>query len=848
MPSVIVNKSSIERIADAIRLQNRTATLLTFPEDFVYAISDISTQDTARKILSGTVENYSDEELTYLRSYALYGRSYIGSLYAPNCLSIGAYALTGCTSLRSLVLGVETLNMVGDISDGYAQISPEFAGLTDINATLPNCSDIAVAYSNLGNDFYYSQNYLPVMSTGSTIFAGLTIPNVSVLNSIALIGQKNLSYLSAENCEILRRGALYSCSSLLSISLPACTFIEADGIGGYPIQELYLPNLSAVSYAISGDSRNYYSVYNGVSMTSGANVTLGFPYATWNTTGMIQRYASDPTLAWISGSINNCYLPSASYLIVGLNSTLNGVRFFYSQTINNLYLPICEYMRPPISIDGGHIVYLSSAQIPVSNIYAEQCVSVHESTFYQNQKLQYFYAPNCQSIGNNAFYSCVNLSSVDITNCQYIGNSAFARAGIAGDIALSTLTHLGSAAFSDVHILTASLPSCTYIGSNAFAGCSMLREVYAPNCSEINAGVFTRCSSLTTVNLGTVEQLIGNVFQSCTALSDLNFEKCTLISGNVFVDCTSLQYAEFPNCSFVEGAAFGDCTQLQRLSLPVCASISSGNIVTGCINLSEIYLPECASFSSYYPPIPESTNCSEIHITMGTPNFGSYSPRSALSLNKVTLTLNKCITASIDYYNEPPGFVTKFELPVCTSLASSCFYNYVNLREIYAPEITSIGTETFRSAGIESCVVPKCEYIGSTAFMWCNNLRSISFPNLVAIDTQAFFGCSNLSIFGEMPKLSTIGTYAFGQCSFSEVDLPATLTKIYELAFAYNYDLEKVTLRSPWVVDIGSTPGYQFNYTKMSTTGSFYVPASLVSAYKADSMWGSYKTHIYPIT
>lgn len=841
MPSVIVNKSSIERIADAIRLQNRTATLLTFPEDFVYAISDISTQDTARKILSGTVENYSDEELTYLRSYALYGRSYIGSLYAPNCLSIGEYALTGCTSLRSLVLGVETLNMVGSISDGYVQINPEFAGLTDINATLPNCSDIAVAYSNLGNDFYYSQNYLPVMSTGSTIFAGLTIPNVSVLNSIALIGQKNLSYLSAENCEILRRGALYSCSSLLSISLPACTFIEADGIGGYPIQELYLPNLSAASYAISGDGRNYYSVYNGVSMASGANVTLGFSYATWETTGAIQRYASNPTLAWISGSINNCYLSSASYLIVGMNSTLNEVRFSYSQTINNLYLPICEYMRPPISIDGGHIVYLSSAQISVSNIYAEQCVSVYESTFYNNQKLQYFYAPNCQSIGNNAFYSCVNLSSVDITNCQYIGNSAFARAGIAGDIALPTLTHLGSAAFSDVHILTASLPSCTYIGSNAFAGCSMLREVYAPNCSEINAGVFARCSSLTTVNLGMVEQLIGNVFQSCAALSDISFENCTLISGGVFADCTSLRYAEFPNCAFISESAFYNCTQLRKLSLPVCSSIGAGNIVMGCVNLSEIYLPECTSVR--YFPIPDNTNCSEIHITIGLSSGFGVSYSGSLGSANIILTLNNCTTLTSDLL-----FGTTFELPVCTSIVSGCFYNHRNLREIYAPEITSIGTETFRSAGIESCVVPKCEYIGSTAFMWCNNLRSISFPNLVTIDTQAFLGCSNLSIFGEMPKLSTIGTYAFGQCSFSEVDLPATLTKIYELAFAYNYDLEKVTLRSPWVVDIGSTPGYQFNYTKMSTTGSFYVPASLVSAYKADSMWGSYKTHIYPIT
>ena len=86
-----------------------------------------------------------------------------------------------------------------------------------------------------------------------------------------------------------------------------------------------------------------------------------------------------------------------------------------------------------------------------------------------------------------------------------------------------------------------------------------------------------------------------------------------------------------------------------------------------------------------------------------------------------------------------------------------------------------------------------------------------------------------------------IGTYAFNACSFSEIVLPSSLTKLCMAAF---YNCSKITT----IVCYATTPpaetyGWTFAYTAQEL---LYVPEEAVETYKSNSLWGDFKD-ILPI-
>ena len=141
-------------------------------------------------------------------------------------------------------------------------------------------------------------------------------------------------------------------------------------------------------------------------------------------------------------------------------------------------------------------------------------------------------------------------------------------------------------------------------------------------------------------------------------------------------------------------------------------------------------------------------------------------------------------------------------LPYATTVSSSAFF--------YCPSLIQVS-------------LPMCSYIGRYAFWECVSLLQVNLPVCSKIDAFAFDGCGSLSQIS-LPMCSKISNYAFYSCS----------------------SLSTITIGYSSVCSLdGSDVFYATQIT--SSTGSIYVPASLVDAYKTANNWSYFKDRIFTI-
>ena len=135
-------------------------------------------------------------------------------------------------------------------------------------------------------------------------------------------------------------------------------------------------------------------------------------------------------------------------------------------------------------------------------------------------------------------------------------------------------------------------------------------------------------------------------------------------------------------------------------------------------------------------------------------------------------------------------------------VASKAFQDNKTIQTVNLPYATSVGNSAFYSCtSLAQISLPVCSYICASVFYHCILLSQINLPMCSNIGYETFYNCSSLSII-------TIG-YS-GVCSL-----------------------------------IGSAV---FTNTQItSSTGSIYVPASLVDSYKSAKNWSYFSTQIFPI-
>lgn len=276
------------------------------------------------------------------------------------------------------------------------------------------------------------------------------------------------------------------------------------------------------------------------------------------------------------------------------------------------------------------------------------------------------------------------------------------------------------------------------------------------------------------------------------------------VKNNVFGNNSYIQTVNLPDCYEVKEAAFGYCTNLTTVNLPMCSSISSA-VFRNCYSLSQINLPvvktinalafnNCSSLTSL-------TLCTDVYWTVpfgnrtytGTP-IATVSSSASIYVRSDTYSIWVSLTGWSSISNK---FVS---VPVSGPALSFSNGLVSGTTKAIASDFTSYLSVT--ASDITNVLLPECKYLYDLTFQSCTSLNQVNLSVCSYIGNGAFLNCN---LFSSM----TIG-YS-GVCSLGGTNV--------------------------------------FNATQItSSTGSIYVPASLVDAYKSANYWSVYSTQIFPIS
>ena len=232
------------------------------------------------------------------------------------------------------------------------------------------------------------------------------------------------------------------------------------------------------------------------------------------------------------------------------------------------------------------------------------------------------------------------------------------------------------------------------------------------------------------------------------------------------------------------------------------------------------------SFPGYASKIGEITT-SFVTVPLNVSANGTYTPGQGVDgYSQVVVDVPQSVTGFTEK-NLTEGTIEIINLDNSASfVASNAFNNNRTIQTVNLPYATSVGGYAFQNCGSLSQVsLPMCSRIGDFAFYSCYSLSQISLPVCSVIGWVAFIYCSSLTKIS-LPVCSYIAGYqTFNNCS----------------------SLSMITIGYSSVCHLENSNA--FNATQItSSTGSIYVPASLVDSYKSATNWSYFSTQIFPIS
>ena len=276
----------------------------------------------------------------------------------------------------------------------------------------------------------------------------------------------------------------------------------------------------------------------------------------------------------------------------------------------------------------------------------------------------------------------------------------------------------------------------------------------------------------------------------------------SFVKNYVFNTNSYVQTVNLPDCYEVKNDAFISCSSLSQVNLPMCIRIDSAAF-RNCSSLSQVNLPmvkyigqsvfgACSALSSL-------TLCTDVYWTIpfGTRTYGgtpivneSSSASIYVRSDTYSLWISSQLWSSISskFVSVPvSGPALSFSNGLLSGTTKAIASDFTSYLSVSKSDITGVS-------------LPECKYLYDGTFLSCTSLTQVNLPMCSYIGSQAFWNCVYLSSI-------TIG-YS-GVCSLS-----------YEV----------------------------FDFTPITDgTGSIYVPASLVEAYKSAPNWSQFSSQIFPI-
>lgn len=312
------------------------------------------------------------------------------------------------------------------------------------------------------------------------------------------------------------------------------------------------------------------------------------------------------------------------------------------------------------------------------------------------------------------------------------------------------------------------------ISSNAFKMCKNLEKItMSSHVEKIGAFAFAWCEKLEEINLPDgLENVSISVFTFCSSLKKVVIpDSVTLIDDEAFSYCTSLEEVVLPknlNCIYV--SAFINCKSLVSLKIPASTEVIDGLAFANCDSLETVEFEDGAKLKE-----------------IGSSAFSCCSKLKLI--NQTALTNLKSIG---DHAFENCISLDAFVLPEeLARIGASAFSGCSSLSgEIAFPAaLKTLTNEIFANCiSLESVkFIPREKYVvKSGLFAGCERLEKVTgLNNAKEIEACAFMGCTALKDLKLGAGLTSIGDWAFKGCLNLNLNVPASVSKIGEDAFAY---------------------------------------------------------------
>ena len=199
------------------------------------------------------------------------------------------------------------------------------------------------------------------------------------------------------------------------------------------------------------------------------------------------------------------------------------------------------------------------------------------------------------------------------------------------------------------------------------------------------------------------------------------------------------------------------------------------------------------------------------------------------------------------YYIDNGAFASTNILTIDTNIryvSGGAFQGCSSLQTVRMPGRYVLNGAFMNCTELQTISLPELKNLHPYTFDGCTKLKYVYLPNVTVIgaDYGAFYNCVNL-LSVSLPKCKIIDDYGMAHCGIYDISLPE-ISRINGSAFYSCSNLSTIYLGNT-IPTLGE--GVFLGTKITSSTGSIYVPASLVDAYKSATNWSQYSNRIFAI-